>query len=105
MAVAPDLRLADGSVRFEDADDAQPKVAGRELGSEIDAVELAVRPASDDRFIGADMKHAPIDDMRLAADLERFGGDTSQRHVRSRSRAALIQIDQDVEFRGSDRPV
>src|SRR5262245_11980863 len=105
MAVAPDLGFPDRAVRFEDTDDAQPKVAGRELGSEIDSVELPVRPASDDRFIGAELKHAPIDDVRLVADLERFGGDTSQRHVRRRSRAALIQIDQDVEFRRGDWPV
>jgi hypothetical protein len=105
MAVAPDLGLTDRAVGLENPDDAQSKVARHEVGSEIDARELPVRTPSDDRFIGAELEHPAIDDVGLVADLQRFGTDASQRHVGRRSGAALVQINEHVEFGGRNRPV
>src|SRR6185369_7606864 len=69
------------------------------------AGELAVCAPPHDRFIGTELEHAAIDDVRLVADLERFGADPSQRHVGRRSGAALVQIDKHIELGRRDWPV
>src|SRR6185436_8294604 len=96
MAVAPDLGLTDGSVRLENPNDAQSKVPRYEFGSEIHAGKLAVCTPPHDCFIGTELEHAAIDDVRFVADLQRFGADPSQRDVGRRSGAAFVQIDQHV---------